>query len=181
MAARVADHERGRQPQRGVAPRQRPSVEPSHRALAPPEGPGHGLPDAGQGLPRTPAEDQELETDYVVAPGAAPGSIGLRFTGAQVALVDNTTGELVLGTEAGEVRHAAPVAFQVVEGQRYSTMAEENRISARLMAPPRGRILDRHGEVVAGNRLNWRALLVTEQSANPAMTLENFARLVPLP
>jgi penicillin-binding protein 2 len=90
---------------------------------------------------------------------------------------------LMMGTQAGilGLLGAKLWQVQVVEGQRYSTMAEENRISARLMAPPRGRILDRHGDVVAGNRLNWRAVLVTEQSANPAMTLENFAKLVPLP
>ena len=70
---------------------------------------------------------------------------------------------------------------QIDEGARYATMADENRISARLMAPPRGRVLDRNGAVIAGNRLNWRALLMVEQSANPTMTLDNFARLVPLP
>ncbi len=46
---------------------------------------------------------------------------------------------------------------QVVEGARYATLAEENRVSARLIAPPRGRILDRFGTVVGGNKLNWRA------------------------
>jgi penicillin-binding protein 2 len=45
---------------------------------------------------------------------------------------------------------------QVVEGGRYATLAETNRISARLIAPPRGRLLDRTGTIVAGNRLNWR-------------------------
>ena len=47
---------------------------------------------------------------------------------------------------------------QVVEGQRYATLAESNRISSRLIAPPRGRILDRFGTVIGGNKLNWRAL-----------------------
>lgn len=70
---------------------------------------------------------------------------------------------------------------QINEGGRYATMAEDNRISARLMAPPRGRVLDRAGQVIAGNRLNWRALLVVEQTANPATTLDNFARIVALP
>ena len=70
---------------------------------------------------------------------------------------------------------------QINEGARYATMAEDNRISARLMAPPRGRVLDRAGQVIAGNRLNWRALLVTEQTASPTATLDNFARIVALP
>src|SRR5271157_387604 len=69
---------------------------------------------------------------------------------------------------------------QVVEGERYATLAEENRISARLIAPPRGRILDRFGEVLGGNRLNWRALLIAEQTADVSVTLDNFSRIVPL-
>ena len=32
---------------------------------------------------------------------------------------------------------------QVVEGARYATLSDNNRISARLIAPPRGRVLDR--------------------------------------
>ena len=70
---------------------------------------------------------------------------------------------------------------QVVEGGRYATLAEENRISARLIAPPRGRMLDRFGTVVAGNRLNWRALLVAEQTSRcDARRSTTFARIVPL-
>ncbi|MBC7634328.1 MAG: penicillin-binding protein 2 [Acetobacteraceae bacterium] len=68
---------------------------------------------------------------------------------------------------------------QVVEGDRYATLADSNRISARLLAPPRGRLLDRTGTVVAGNRLNWRALLVAEQSGDVAATLDRFAAIVP--
>ena len=67
---------------------------------------------------------------------------------------------------------------QVVDGARYATLAETNRISARLIAPPRGRLLDRFGTVVAGNRLNWRALLVAEQSEDIGNTLDNFGRIV---
>ena len=70
---------------------------------------------------------------------------------------------------------------QVVEGGRYATLAEENRVSARLIAPPRGRILDRFGTVIAGNRLNWRALLISEQTNDVQATLDNFNRIVPLP
>src|SRR5690349_9573057 len=70
--------------------------------------------------------------------------------------------------------------LQVEEGARYATLAEENRVSARLFAPPRGRVLDRNGKVVAGNRLNWRALLVAEQTADHAATLETFSKIVPL-
>lgn len=81
----------------------------------------------------------------------------------------------VLGTLAAKLYQV-----QVEEGERYSTLAESNRISARLTAPPRGRILDRHGTVIGGNRLNWRALLTAEQAADVDLTLDNFARVVTL-
>ncbi|HZH47882.1 MAG TPA: penicillin-binding protein 2, partial [Roseococcus sp.] len=70
--------------------------------------------------------------------------------------------------------------LQVEQGERYATLAEENRLSARLLSPPRGRVLDRNGHVVAANRLNWRALLVAEQTSDVAATLETFHRIVPL-
>jgi penicillin-binding protein 2 len=70
---------------------------------------------------------------------------------------------------------------QVVEGARYATLAESNRVSARLIAPPRGRIIDRFGTVLAGNKLNWRALLIAEQTDDVGGTLDNLSRLVPLP
>jgi penicillin-binding protein 2 len=70
---------------------------------------------------------------------------------------------------------------QVVEGSRYATMAEENRVSARLIAPPRGRIIDRFNTVVAGNKLNWRALLIAEQTDDVGGTLDALSRIVPIP
>ena len=70
--------------------------------------------------------------------------------------------------------------LQVVDGARYATLAESNRISARLIAPPRGRILDRFGAVVGGNRLNWRALLTAEQAGNVDTTLDTFGQILPI-
>ncbi len=69
---------------------------------------------------------------------------------------------------------------QVVEGAKYSTLADTNRISARLIAPPRGRLLDRTGVPVAGNNTNWRALLIAEQTSDVGATLDAFARIVTL-
>ena len=68
---------------------------------------------------------------------------------------------------------------QVAEGERYATLAETNRVSARLTAPPRGRVLDRSGVVLAGNRLNWRALFTAEDAADPGVVLDAFSRIVP--
>ena len=69
---------------------------------------------------------------------------------------------------------------QVVDGARYETLAESNRISSRLIAPPRGHILDRFGTVVAGNKLNWRALLMVEETNDVNATLDAFSRVLPL-
>jgi penicillin-binding protein 2 len=70
--------------------------------------------------------------------------------------------------------------MQAEDGERYATLAEENRVSARLIPPPRGRMLDRNGLVVAANQLHWRALLVAEQTQDVVATLETFSRIVPL-
>ena len=69
---------------------------------------------------------------------------------------------------------------QVVEGAKYATLADSNRVSARLIAPPRGRLLDRLGTPVANNNQNWRALLIAEQTEDVGGTLDAFSRIVPL-
>jgi penicillin-binding protein 2 len=69
---------------------------------------------------------------------------------------------------------------QIVEGGRYATLAEANRVSERAIAAPRGRILDRFDVTVAGNKLNWRAVLIAEQTRNVGATLDAFGRIVPL-
>jgi penicillin-binding protein 2 len=69
---------------------------------------------------------------------------------------------------------------QVQEGSRYATMAEENSVTARLIAPQRGRILDRFGVQLAGNLINWRALLIAEQTTDVRQSLDNFSAIVPL-
>jgi penicillin-binding protein 2 len=42
--------------------------------------------------------------------------------------------------------------------------AEDNRVSERLIAPPRGRVMDRFGVELANSRRNYRVLLVSEQA-----------------
>ena len=81
----------------------------------------------------------------------------------------------VLGMLAGRLYQV-----QVEEGARYATLADSNRISARLIAPPRGRILDRFSNVVGGNKLNWRALLMVEETADVNGTLDAFSTVVSL-
>ena len=55
-------------------------------------------------------DQQRLEYDFTVAPGADPAAIGLRHDGAAVAL--DALGNLVLTTSVGTVRELAPRAWQ---------------------------------------------------------------------
>ncbi|MBW4090459.1 MAG: penicillin-binding protein 2 [Proteobacteria bacterium] len=69
---------------------------------------------------------------------------------------------------------------QVTDGARYATLARQNRVSLRMIAPVRGTIVDRFATVVAGNKQNWRALLIAEQAPDVARTLDRFSAIVPL-
>ncbi|MBI4479302.1 MAG: SBBP repeat-containing protein [Acidobacteria bacterium] len=60
---------------------------------------------------------QELEYDFVVAPGADPGAIQLKFDGVRETRLD-ASGNLVLGLADGEVRLHRPVIYQEVDGHR---------------------------------------------------------------
>lgn len=71
--------------------------------------------------------------------------------------------------------------LQIVDGSLYLMQAESNRISDRLLAPPRGRVMDRFGVVLAGNRRNYRTLIVPEQTSGLGAALEMLARVIPLP
>ena len=72
--------------------------------------------------------------------------------------------------------------LQILEGEDYLTRAENNRISERLLAPRRGRILDRFGVELASSRRNYRALIIPEQTTGgiPAV-LDALAKVVPIP
>ena len=70
--------------------------------------------------------------------------------------------------------------LQVIESDKYKTLADDNRISMRLLPPPRGRILDRYGEVIAVNQLNYRVIIIPEETGSVADTLDALSEIVPL-
>jgi penicillin-binding protein 2 len=70
--------------------------------------------------------------------------------------------------------------LQVIEAERYLTLAEDNRISLRLLPPRRGRILDRMGRPVAATRPDFRVTLVAERAENVEGTLDALSTLVAL-
>ena len=60
---------------------------------------------------------QQLEYDFIVQPGADPSAIKLNFEGAEEISL-NEAGELVLQTAAGEVKQHRPVVYQEINGKR---------------------------------------------------------------
>jgi penicillin-binding protein 2 len=88
------------------------------------------------------------------------------LAGGQVAL---------LATLAGRMYY-----LQVMQADRYAMLADENRINIRLVAPPRGRIVDRFGAAMADNRPTYRIVLVAEQAGDIESTLNAVGTLVPL-
>ena len=70
--------------------------------------------------------------------------------------------------------------LQVYQADRYKTLADENRISTRLLIPPRGVIYDRNQVILASNRQNFQALIVAEQTTNVQETLDAFKKIMPL-
>ncbi|MBT3787157.1 MAG: penicillin-binding protein 2 [Alphaproteobacteria bacterium] len=69
--------------------------------------------------------------------------------------------------------------LQVIRADDYRTMADDNRISMRLLPPKRGRILDRQAVELANNQQNFRILFVPEHAKGGiAETLDALSRLV---
>ncbi|HXP31330.1 MAG TPA: penicillin-binding protein 2 [Stellaceae bacterium] len=81
----------------------------------------------------------------------------------------------LLATVAGRLYY-----LQVLQAGRYSMLADENRINIRLLAPPRGRILDRFGVALATNHPTYRSVLVAEQAGDIGATLDAVSALVPV-
>ena len=70
--------------------------------------------------------------------------------------------------------------LQVIEADRYRTLAEDNRINLRLLAPPRGTIFDRYGVEIATNQQNYRLVVVPERSPDIDQTLARVALFIAL-
>lgn len=71
--------------------------------------------------------------------------------------------------------------LQVIESSRYRVLADENRISLRLLPPPRGRVLDRRGVPLAVNVQNYRIVIVPEEAEDVEKMLDRLDRLVQVP
>lgn len=71
--------------------------------------------------------------------------------------------------------------LQIRDGALYRVASEDNRVNERLVAPPRGRIMDRFGVELANNRRNYRLLLVAEQAQGGVdAALDTIAHVIQL-
>ena len=86
------------------------------------------------------------------------------------------------GLQAGMVGTLAARMYylQVLQADKYKVLAEENRINLRLLAPQRGRILDRFGVPLAINQQSYRVVIVAEQAGDIDSTLNAIGTLIPL-
>jgi penicillin-binding protein 2 len=81
----------------------------------------------------------------------------------------------LLGTLAARLYY-----LQVMQAGKFAVLADENRINLSLIAPPRGRIIDRFGVPLATNNQNYRVVFVAEQAGDIEATLDAIHKLVNL-
>ncbi len=70
--------------------------------------------------------------------------------------------------------------LQVEKADEFRLLAEDNRISIRLIPPGRGLIQDRNGKLVAGNEQNYRVIISREDAGDAAAVLHRLAGIVPI-
>lgn len=70
--------------------------------------------------------------------------------------------------------------LQIVEGQKYARIAEQNRTNTLMVVPSRGRLLDRHGRALALNEKNFRIFLIPERSTDVATALMRLDQITPI-
>jgi hypothetical protein len=74
---------------------------------------------------------QQLEYDFVVAPGADPAKIKLNFTGIRGAKIEKKTGDLILATPTGSIKQLRPIAYQDDDRGRTDVAVAYNLVKDR--------------------------------------------------
>jgi penicillin-binding protein 2 len=70
--------------------------------------------------------------------------------------------------------------LQIMKGSHYKLLSDKNRIQTCLIPPSRGLIKDRHGNVLAGHKTNYRTILAPELIEVPTKLLKSVALLLRL-
>ena len=68
--------------------------------------------------------------------------------------------------------------LQVARSDLYATLAEDNRVNVRLMAPPRGHIFDRNKVKLADNDQDFQVVLIPEQAGDLDATVAKLSQLL---
>ena len=68
--------------------------------------------------------------------------------------------------------------LQLEEGQRFQLLSESNRVSERLLLPPRGRVFDATGRLLADNTPTYQVRVVRELTDDLPGTLARLAELI---
>ena len=68
--------------------------------------------------------------------------------------------------------------LQVARSDLYATLAEDNRVNVRLMAPPRGQIFDRNKIKLADNDQDFQVVLIPEQAGDLDATVAKLSQLL---
>ncbi len=70
--------------------------------------------------------------------------------------------------------------LQIDQADEFRLLAEENRISIRLIPPTRGLIQDRNGKTIAGNEQNYRVVVTREDAGDVEAVMNRLATLIPM-
>jgi len=91
---------------------------------------------------------------------------------------------LLLGTAQGGVAAmlAARMAWlAIAENERYSLLAESNRVQLTIIPPRRGWIIDRFGKPIAINRTDFRVDLIPNQLHDAEAAIRELKQILTLP
>lgn len=66
--------------------------------------------------------------------------------------------------------------LQVIEGERFTYLSENNRVRIKRIAGTRGVVLDRRGQLLVDSRPSFDLLFVAEDTEDPEHTLRQLAR-----
>jgi penicillin-binding protein 2 len=68
--------------------------------------------------------------------------------------------------------------LQVIDGERYTYLSENNRIRLKKVPGTRGMVLDRRGQLLVDSRPSFDLLFVPEDAPDPENTLRDLARFL---
>ncbi|MGI9407897.1 MAG: hypothetical protein ACR2O4_16090, partial [Hyphomicrobiaceae bacterium] len=71
--------------------------------------------------------------------------------------------------------------LQVVQGENYASLADDNRLSVQPLAPVRGKIFDRHGQVLAANREEHGISIIPDLAGHTREVLDALSEFIPIP